>query len=58
VTLSTREPKPLGEGSGADEVVGVEATVEGGAGGFGSGTLERRREVFENRPGLNRPAAA
>ncbi len=58
MTLSTREPKPLGEGSGADEVVGVEATVDGGAGGFGSGTLERRREVFEKGPGLSRPSDA
>ena len=35
VTLSTRRPRPPGASTG-DEVVGVEAAVEGGGGGSGS----------------------
>lgn len=56
VILSTRRSRPPNT-SPADDVVGVEAAVEDGAGGLGSWALERRWAVFE-KPGLNRPAVA
>jgi len=57
VTLSTHRSRPPGT-SAADDVVGVEATVEDGAGGSGKGALDRRRALFEKAAGLNRPAVA
>jgi hypothetical protein len=55
VILLRRRSRPPPETSPADDVVGVEAAVEDGAGGLGNWALERRRAVFE-KPGLNRPA--
>jgi hypothetical protein len=57
VALSSRRSRPP-DTSAADEAVGVEATVEGGGGGSGNWAWERRRELLEKGPGLNRPAVA
>jgi hypothetical protein len=52
--LSNCRPNPSPASAG-EAVVGVDALVGDGAGGFGRGALERRRLVLLENPGLRRP---